>query len=93
MAKPLWRTLKCITCQAKVPSFIVINWRFDKDRSFHIIAVCRFCLTRVEVEHTRDEQLADAREDYVRWLGNQADPMSKDMLIWENQMTDDREEE
>jgi len=86
MSEPTWRGLKCTTCKTSSPSLVVVRWRFDKDGTFHILVVCRICFQKAMITHTFEEQQADSREDYLLWLTDQQDPMSVDMLIWENEL-------
>jgi len=64
-------TLRCTSCEIDQSPIIVVRWSFDKDGTFKMDGVCRFCLTRSQFTHTREEIDGDVREHYNRWKQEQ----------------------
>lgn len=82
MSEPLWRTARCQHCKEVRASIVIIRWGFDKDGTFHIYGVCRWCYRPADITHTRVEIAGDVREAFNDWRRSGGDE-AEDFSFWE----------
>jgi len=82
MSEPLWRTARCTSCKDERASIVIVRWGFDKDGTFHVYGVCRWCLRASTITHTRDEIAGDIRQAFNNWKESGGDE-AEDFTNWE----------
>ena len=88
MSEPLWRTAKCMSCKNENASIVIVRWGFDKDGTFLVYGVCRWCYRSATITHNREEQDGDIREAFNQWTEN-GGPEADDFYDWETELMED----